>query len=584
MTTQLAGHLIVECLAAQGTTHAFGVPGESYLAVLDGFHAYADRIRFVVCRQEGGAAFMAEAHGKLTRRPGVCFVTRGPGATNASIGVHTAFQDSTPMVLLVGDVGSDFRDREAFQEIDFQTFFGPSTKGMAKRVERIDDARRIPEAIARAFATAMNGRPGPVVLVLPEDMLRRTVEATPLPRVEAVEAAPTPEALEKLRGLLSNSKRPFVIAGGSGWTPDAATALEQFAERWHLPVGNAFRFQDTFCNHHRLYAGDVGIGINPLLTARIRDDADLILAIGPRLGEMTTSGYTLLDAPLPRQKLIHIHAGAEELGRVYQPTLAINATLPAAARALAALASPAECAWQAWSDSANRDYLANLQPQALAGLDSNQPGAVDMPAVISALQRHLPPDAVLTNGAGNFASWLHRYFRFTGIARGHKTQLAPTSGAMGYGVPAGIAAGIVSQGSGAGQRVVFTIAGDGDFLMNGQELATAVQYGARSIILLLDNGMFGTIRMHQEREYPAHEGENSGTRLKNPDFCALATAYGYAAERVIDAAGFEAALIRALERSECGTLILMPLSPDVISTRVTLGSIREKALAAQKQR
>jgi acetolactate synthase-1/2/3 large subunit len=582
MTTQLAGHLIVECLAAQGATHAFGVPGESYLAVLDGFHAYADRIRFVVCRQEGGAAFMAEAHGKLTRRPGVCFVTRGPGATNASIGLHTAFQDSTPMVLLVGDVGSDFRDREAFQEVDFQTFFGPSTKGMAKRVERIDDARRIPEAIARAFATAMNGRPGPVVLVLPEDMLRKTVDAAPLPRVEAAEAAPTPEALPQLRDLLANAKRPFVIAGGSGWTPEAAIALEQFAEQWHLPVGNAFRFQDTFCNHHRLYAGDVGIGINPLLAARIRDDADLILAIGPRLGEMTTSGYTLLNAPLPRQKLIHIHAGAEELGRVYQPTLAINATLPAAARALAALASPAECAWQAWSDSAHRDYLVNLQPQALSGLDSNQPAAVDMPAVISALQRHLPPDAVLTNGAGNFASWLHRYFRFTGIAHGHKTQLAPTSGAMGYGVPAGIAAGIVSQGSNAGQRVVFTIAGDGDFLMNGQELATAAQYGARSIILLLDNAMFGTIRMHQEREYPAHDGENSGTRLKNPDFCALAVAYGYAAERVNDAPSFEAALIRALERSESGTLILMPLSPDIISTRTTLSSIRAKALASQE--
>ena len=303
MKSQLAGHLLVDCLIAQGVTHAFGVPGESYLAVLDGLHARADSIQFITCRQEGGAAYMAEAHGKLTNRPGVCMVTRGPGATNASIGVHTAFQDSTPLVLLVGDVASDCRDREAFQEVDYFSFFGPSTRGFAKRVERIDDADRIPEYVARAFATAMNGRPGPVVLVLPEDMLTRMTSAQPLPRVEAVQAWSDPGALRTLREMLLASKQPLVIAGGGGWTPQSAQALQRFAENWKLPVGNAFRFQDTFDNHHPLYAGDVGIGLNPKLAARIKA-SDLIIAIGPRLGEMTTNNYTLLEAPRPKQKLV----------------------------------------------------------------------------------------------------------------------------------------------------------------------------------------------------------------------------------------------------------------------------------------
>ena len=564
---QSAGHLLVECLIAQGVDTAFGVPGESYLAVLDGFHRYRDQIRFITCRQEGGAAFMAEAAGKLTGRPGVCLVTRGPGATNASIGVHTAFQDSTPMVLLVGDVGSDFRDREAFQEIDFQSFFGPSTKGMAKRVERIDDARRIPEYIARAFATAMNGRPGPVVLVLPEDMLTQTVSAMPLPRVDAVQAWSDPGSLRDLRSLLMQAQRPFVIAGGGGWTPQAAQALQRFAENWQLPVGNAFRFQDTFDNHHPLYAGDVGIGINPRLAARIRE-ADLVIAIGPRLGEMTTSGYTLLEAPRPRQKLVHIHASAEELNRVYQADLVINASMNAAARSLEVLSAPVSLPWADWAAAAHADYQANLQPQALPGLDTAQPGVIDMPAVVALLQKHLPPDAVLTNGAGNFASWVHRYFRHFGLARGHKTQLAPTVGAMGYGVPAGIAANLLTG------RVAFTIAGDGDFLMNGQELATASQHGGKSIIVLLNNGMYGTIRMHQEREYPSHV---SGSALANPDFCALARAYGYAAEQVTRNEDFEAALLRALA-SERGTVIEIPLSPEVITTRSTLSAIREAAL------
>jgi acetolactate synthase-1/2/3 large subunit len=571
---QIGGHLLVQCLVEQGVTHAFGVPGESYLAVLDGFHLYRDQIQFIINRHEGGAAFMAEAHGKLGGRPGICFVTRGPGATNASIGVHTAYQDSTPMVLFVGDVASDTRDREAFQEVDYQSFFGPSTKGFAKRVERIDDVARIPEYLARAFATAMNGRPGPVVLVLPEDMLARTVVPNPitrllslaLPRVEKVESYIGSEPLSKLRGALLKAKRPLVIAGGSGWTPEGAQALQRFAENWQLPVTNAFRFQDTFDNHHPLYAGDVGIGINPRLAARIRG-SDLILAIGPRLGEMTTGSYTLIEAPLPKQTLVHIHAGAEELNRVFQAHLSIQSSPAQAALALANMPAPEDVPWADWAQACNGDYLANFQPQLF-------PGLIDMPAVIASLQKHLPIDAVLTNGAGNFASWMHRFYRYHGLAKGHKTQLAPTNGAMGYGVPAGIAAAITSG------RLAFTMTGDGDFLMNGQELATAVQYGVKTIIVLLNNSMFGTIRMHQEREYPQRV---MGTELNNPNFAALAQAYGYAGVRITRTDEFEPALLAALSRKQ-GTLIEVMLDKEVISTRTSLTSITQAALESEEDR
>jgi acetolactate synthase-1/2/3 large subunit len=561
--TQLAGHLIVECLVAQGVTHAFGVPGESYLAVLDGFHKYRKDIQFVINRQEGGAAFMAEAAGKMSNRPGICFVTRGPGATNASIGVHTAFQDSTPMVLFVGDVASDQRDREAFQEVEYTSFFGPSTKGhgQARRAHR----RAGPHS--RVRGPRLRDRhersvPVPVVLVLPEDMLTKSTGARPMPRVEAVEAWSDPGSLRELRQMLLAAQKPFVIAGGGGWTPQSAQALQRFAENWKLPVGNAFRFQDTFDNHHPQYAGDVGIGINPKLAARLRD-SDLILAIGPRLGEMTTSGYTLLTPPKARQKLVHIHASAEELNRVYQADLAINATMNAAARSLEVLTAPPELPWADWTAAANADYLGNLVPQKL-------PGSIDMPAIVATLQKHLPEDALITNGAGNFASWTHRFFKHHGLVKGHKTQLAPTSGAMGYGVPAGIAANILSG------RIALTVAGDGDFLMNGQELATATQQGARSIIVLLNNGMYGTIRMHQEREYPTRE-EGAGTRLANPDFVGLAKAYGYEATRITRTEEFEPALLAALERKQ-GTLIEVVLDPEVITTRGTLTGIREAAL------
>ena len=566
--TQMGGHLLVECLIAQGVTHAFGVPGESYLAVLDGFHKYQDQIQFVTCRQEGGAAFMADAQGRLTGRPGVCFVTRGPGATNASIGVHTAFQDSTPMVLFVGDVASDTRDREAFQEVDFCAFFGPSTKGMAKRVERIDDAKRIPEYVARAFATAMNGRPGPVVLVLPEDMLTHEVASRPLPKLEPVEAWSDPGSLRQLREMLLSAQKPFVIAGGGAWTTQSAQALQRFAENWQLPVGNAFRFQDTFDNFHPLYAGDVGIGINPKLAQRIKE-SDLIIAIGPRLGEMTTSGYSLLEVPKPKQKLVHIHASAEELNRVYHADLAICATMNAAARSLEVLTAPQSVPWTNWAQQANADYVANTQAQALAGLPTDSAnGLVNMPEVVAALQRHLPADAVLTNGAGNFASWIHRYYKHHGLSKGHKTQLAPTVGAMGYGVPAGVAASVLTG------RVAFTIAGDGDFLMNGQELATATQHGAKSIVVLLNNGMYGTIRMHQERDFPTH---NMGSNLNNPHFANLAKAYGYEGIRISKTEEFEPALIAALASNQ-GTLIEIMLDPEVITTRGTLSAITQNAL------
>jgi acetolactate synthase-1/2/3 large subunit len=391
-------------------------------------------------------------------------------------------------------------------------------------------------------------------------MLTHKVQAAPLARVEAVEAWSDPGALRRLREMLLQSQRPFVIAGGGGWTVQAAQALQRFAENWKLPVGNAFRFQDTFDNHHPLYAGDVGIGLNPKLAARVKA-ADLIIAIGPRLGEMTTNNYTLLEAPCPKQKLAHIHSSAEELNRIYQADLAINATMNAAARSLEVLTAPVSVAWEQWALDANADYIANLQPNKL-------PGDIDMPAIVGVLQQHLPADAVLTNGAGNFASWVHRFYKHHGLVKGHKTQLAPTVGAMGYGVPAGIAAAITTG------RVVLTMAGDGDFLMNGQELATAAQHGAKTIIVLLNNGMYGTIRMHQEREYPNHA---SGSYLQNPDFAALARAYGYAGVRITKTAEFEGELLAALTRPE-GTLIEVMLDAEVITTRTTLSAITQHAL------
>lgn len=566
-TPRLAGHKLVEALIAQGVDTAFGVPGESYLAVLDGFHEYREQIRFVACRQEGGAAFMAEAQGKLTGRPGICFVTRGPGATNASIGLHTAFQDSTPMILFIGQVASDQRDREAFQEVDYRQMFGPGTLGMAKWVGEVHDPERLPEYVARAFHTAMQGRPGPVVLVLPEDMLTQPITAPVLPPARPAEAAPTPAALAEVAQRLAAAKRPLVIAGGGGWTPAATAALQTFAEAWQLPVGCAFRFQDLFDNAHPNYAGDVGIGINPKLAARVKA-ADLILAVGPRLGEMTTGGYTLLQAPRPAQQLIHIHAGAEELGRVYTGELLINASMSQAAPALAALPAPADIAWRDWTSAAHVDYQANLVPAPVAPLD--------MAEVIRLIDAKLPEGTIFTNGAGNYSGWLHRFHRYTALHRFGRTQLAPTSGAMGYGVPAAVAAALLQQ-----DRWVVNIAGDGDFLMTGQELATATGYGAkRLLVVVVDNGTYGTIRMHQEREYP---GRVSGSDLFNPDFAKLAEAFGFVALYADSTAQVGPALDAAIAAGR-PALLHLRLSPDVSTSRSTLTDIRQAAEQQQQAR
>ncbi len=566
---RLAGHALVETLIAQGIDTCFGVPGESFLAVLDGFHEHRERIRFIACRQEGGAAFMAEAQGKLSGRPGICFVTRGPGASNASIGLHTAFQDSTPMVLFIGQVAADVRDREAFQEVDYAQAFGPGTLGFAKWVGEVQQAERLPEYVARAFHTAMQGRPGPVVLALPEDMLTTLTAAPVLPRVEPVQAWPAPGALRDLRAMLLAAERPFVIVGGGGWDGAACAALQRFAENWCLPVGCAFRFQDLFDNRHPQYAGDVGIGINPKLAARIHD-ADLVLAIGARLGEMTTGGYTLLEAPRPRQKLAHVHAGAEELGRVYAADLLLQSSMACAAKALEALAAPPSLPWEVHTAAARADYEANLMPSPLAPSLS----ALDMAIVVQTLQRVLVEsgagNAVLTNGAGNFSGWLHRHYRYPGLQHDGRTQLAPTSGAMGYGLPAAIAAALLQP-----DRTVVGLCGDGDFLMTGQELATATACGAKLIVIVVDNGVFGTIRMHQEREYP---GRVSGSTLANPDFALLARAYGWASERVAVTAAFEPALRAALARGE-STLLHLKLTPEVSTSRTTLSAIREAARA-----
>jgi acetolactate synthase-1/2/3 large subunit len=556
----LAGHKLVEALIAQGVDTVFGVPGESYLAVLDGFHEHADKIRFIACRQEGGAAFMAEAQGKLTGKPGICFVTRGPGATNASIGLHTAFQDSTPMILFIGQVASDQRDREAFQEVDYRQMFGPGTLGMAKWVGEVHEAERLPEYVARAFHTAMQGRPGPVVLVLPEDMLTKPITAPVVTPARIAEAAPTPAALAELRERLSAARKPLVIAGGGGWTTEATAALQHFAEAWQLPVGCAFRFQDLFDNAHPHYAGDVGIGINPKLAARVKD-ADLILAIGPRLGEMTTGGYTLLQAPRPAQQLIHIHAGAEELGRVYTAELLINASMSQAAPALALLPPPAAIAWRDWTAAANADYRANLEPTPVAPLD--------MAEVIRLIDARLPEGTIFTNGAGNYSGWLHRFHRYTALHRFGKTQLAPTSGAMGYGVPAAVAAALLQQ-----DRWAVNIAGDGDFLMTGQELATATGYGAKKLlVVVVDNGTYGTIRMHQEREYP---GRVSGSDLFNPDFAKLAEAFGFVAFFAETTGQVGPALDAAIAAGK-PALLHLRLSSDVSTSRSTLSAIRDAA-------
>ncbi|MDB5961187.1 MAG: thiamine pyrophosphate-binding protein, partial [Massilia sp.] len=519
------GQILVDALRIHGVDTAFGVPGESYLDVLDALHD--SNIDFIVNRQEGGAAFMAEAYGKLTGKRGICFVTRGPGATNAAIGVHTAYQDSTPMILFIGQVGLDFMDREAFQEIDYRRMYGQ----MAKWVTQIDRADRIPEYIARAFQVATSGRPGPVVLALPEDMLTDEAAVADTGAFQPVQASPAASQIDTLRDMLAAAQRPLLLLGGATWTEAACADVKRFAEANRLPVACAFRFQDLFDNAHPNYIGDVGIGINPRLAARVKN-ADLIIAFGPRLGEMTTSGYSLIESPVPRQRLVHIHPDPLELGTVYQAELMIAGGAPQAAAMLAAMAPVDASAWAASVPEA-RAELAAWQKQPPIFQDGAAP--LDLWQLVQDLQAAVPFDAIITNGAGNYATWAHRFYSYGPM----RTQLAPTSGAMGYGVPAGIAAKIVDRA-----RTVITFAGDGEFMMNGQELATAVQYQAGVIIIVFNNSIFGTIRMHQEKNYP---GRVSGTFLHNPDFAALALAYGACGEVVERTAEFAPALGRALE-------------------------------------
>lgn len=555
--TGSGGKILVDCLLTHGVEHVFCVPGESYLDVLNALYDVREQIALRVCRHESGASNMAEAYGKLTGQPGIAMVTRGPGATNASIGIHTAYQDSTPLILFIGQVARDCMDREAFQEIDYRRMFAQMTKWVAQ----IDDARRIPEYLSRAFYTAVSGRPGPVVLALPEDMLCDQVSAPAAPRFQRVAATPAPAALQQLSRLLTRAKRPLAILGGSGWTSQACADLRRFAENWQLPVACAFRFQDLFDNTHPLYAGDVGIGINPKLAQRVRD-ADLVLAIGPRLGEMTTSGYSLFDIPVPKQQLVHVHAGAEELGSVYAATLAINSSMPEFVAALAELSpSPATTLdWQTEGVIAHADYLAWSTPPQVDG-------PVQMGDIMLYLREHLPADAIMCNGAGNYATCVHRFHRF----RHFKSQLAPTSGAMGYGVPAAIAAKSLYP-----ERCVLAFAGDGCFMMSSSELATAMQYQLPVIFIVVNNGIYGTIRMHQEREYPARV---YGTALTNPDFAAFARSFGAFGAVVEKTADFMPAFEQA---RACGlpAVIEIRLSPQVITPTLTLSAIRAQAQQA----
>ena len=522
LKSRTGGQILVDQLVIQGVTNIFCVPGESYLAVLDALHDAPGDV--TICRQEGGATMMADASARLTGRPGVVFVTRGPGATNASPGIHIAEHDSVPVILFIGQIERSMRGRGAFQEMDYKAFFGST----AKWVTEIDDAARIPEILSRAWHTALQGRPGPVVISLPEDMLVEMAEVADAPRVEPVQTWPGLTQMAELQKLLWAAKAPVAILGGSGWNAQSVAAFQRFAERFDLPVATSFRRAILFNGDHPNYAGEIGIGPNPKLKTRIAE-ADVVLLVGGRMAEMPSQAYTLFGVPLPRQKLVHVHAGAEELGRVYHPRLGIHASPPAFCAALESLQPPQNLPWAGAAQSARADFLdwtGKVPLRAGAGFTMGEP--------VMWLRQRLPPDAIVTNGAGNYAIWPGRFLRF----RQFGTQLAPTSGSMGYGVPAAVAAKRLHP-----ERMVVAFAGDGCFLMNGQEFATAVQYGLAIIVIVVDNGMYGTIRMHQEREYP---GRVSGTGLKNPDFAALGRAFGGFGETVTDFEGFKGAFERAV--------------------------------------
>jgi acetolactate synthase I/II/III large subunit len=548
-----AAEVLVDQLIVNGVRHAFCVPGESYLAVLDAFH---DRdLAVTVCRQEGGAAMMAEAVGKATGRPGVCFVTRGPGATNASAGIHIARQDSSPMIMFVGQVARHMREREAFQELDYRAVFGSMTKWATE----IDDPARIPEIVSRAFYMAANGRPGPVVIALPEDMLTERVAVADALPYQAVDTAPGSADMDAFAVLLAKAERPIFLLGGSRWSEEGCAAITRFAEKFAVPVATTFRRGHLFHALHPNYAGDLGIGPNPKLAARVKG-SDLVVLVGGRLSEMQSQGYTLIDIPSPQMTFVHVHPGVEELGRVYRPHLAVNATPAAFAIAAAALQPPDKPRWLGEAKAAHDDYLAFSEKP------TEVPGGVNLGAILVWLRENLRDDAMVCNGAGNYAAWIHRFYRFRKFA----TQIAPTAGSMGYGVPAAIGVKRLFP-----DRTVVAISGDGDFLMNGQDFATAVQFDAPIIIIIADNGLYGTIRMHQEREYP---GRISATTLRNPDFAAYARAFGGFGVTVENTADFPAAF-RSAETSGQPSIIHLKVDPEAITPTMTLTKIRETALA-----
>jgi acetolactate synthase I/II/III large subunit len=547
--TRTGGRILVDQLELNGVALVSCVPGESYLPVLDALHD--SPIRLISCRHEGAAANMAEAWGKLTGRPGVCLVTRGPGATHASVGVHTAAQDSTPFLLLVGQVPRGMLGREAFQEMDYEAFFG----SVAKWVGQADSAERLPELVSRAYAAMLSGRPGPAVLALPEDVLFEEADVPDAAPVAPARPQPADGDLARLRELLAGSERPLVIVGEGGWSAQAGEDLLAFCEASSLPVAASFRCQDYVDNRSPVYAGHLTIGLDPALAARVRE-ADLLVAVGGRLGDIATNGYTLLDVPRPQQTLVHVHPDPDELGSVYEPDLAVVSGLPELAAATRAL-DPVEPSWQAWTEAARADYLENLEHRPL-------PGELDLGEVMALLRRRLPADTVVTSGAGNFTVWAHRFYEFSV----YPSQLAPRSGAMAYGVPAALAAKALQPG-----RTVVCIAGDGDFMMSCQELATAVQYQLPVVIFVVNNRMLGAIRMHQERHFP---GRVVGTDLVNPDFAAYAAAFGAHGEVVSRTADFEGALERALGAGRPAVVELV-VDPEGISPRATLTEIRQSA-------
>lgn len=531
--TPTAGRVLVDALRLHGVDRVFCVPGESYLEVLDALYDAASEIQLVVAKHEGGAANMAEADGKLTGRPGICMVTRGPGATHASAGVHTAQQDSTPMILFVGQIARNQVGRDAFQEVDYQAMFGK----LAKWVVEVTDASRMAEIVARAFHVAVSGRPGPVVVSLPEDVL---TEACAVPAVRSrvlAPAVPDGSTMRAIASALADAQRPLLIVGGSGWSDEAAGALADFAAAWDLPVASSFRRQDIFDNGRAQYVGHLSLGMNPALKDMVTT-ADVILAVGTRLSDIATDGYTLLQVPLPRQRLIHLHPDANEIGRVYRPEIGVAASVATAAAALAQLPAPSRTSWNAWTQAGRKAHEAFVQPPARAAAATG----VDFAAAMRHVCETLPDDAIVSNGAGNYTVWVHRFHQY----RRPRTELAPTSGAMGYGLPAAVAASLRYP-----ERDVVCVAGDGCFLMYPQELATAAEYGARFIVLVVNNGMYGTIRMHQENHYP---GRVSGTRLQGPDYVALARAFGGYGERVDSTDGFAAAFDRA--RAQRGFALL----------------------------